>query len=467
MSDAKQDRMVDHLIRPMTETSGAYYLVVLVLVMGVAWGGFAWVWQLSKGLAVTGMNNSVAWGLYIANFVFFIGISHAGTLISAILRVSGAEWRRPITRAAEAITVFALVLGGSQILFDIGRPDRVLNTVFYGRLGSPLLWDVCCVSVYLLSSIFYLFLPLIPDLAILRDRANISGWRKELYRILAVGWNGNAEQRRRLEKAIGIMAILIIPIAVSVHTVVSWIFGMTVRPMWHSSILGPYFVVGAIFSGIAALIIAMAILRRVYHLEAYLKPVHFNYLGALLLVMTALWFYFTLAEYLTTGYGALSEEWEVFAAKVTGPFSTLFWTMVVFMTIAFFLLLLFRTRWAIGATTIASAFIVLGMWIERYTIVVPTLTRFSAHGQAPHMYHPTWVEWSITGASVCGLALLYVLFVKVFPIVSIWEIAEGKEALEAKLEKMKSYLPAGSSEETTEGCPTAFRGSGRPKHVVR
>jgi molybdopterin-containing oxidoreductase family membrane subunit len=432
------------LTQPIRKTSGAYYGLVLLLFMGVAWGGFAWICQLTQGLGVTGLNNSVTWGAYITNFVFFIGISHAGTLISAILRVSGAEWRRPITRAAEAITVFALVLGGSSILFDMGRPDRVLNTIFYGRLGSPLLWDVVCISIYLLSSIFYLLLPLIPDLAILRDRGTVSGWRKELYRILAVGWDGNAEQKRRLEKAIGIMAVAIIPIAVSVHTVVSWIFGMTVRPMWHSSILGPYFVVGAIFSGIAAIIIAMAILRKVYRLQAYLKPIHFNYLGLLLLVMTGLWFYFTLCEYLTVGYGALTEEWEVFASKVAGDFGVLFWIMMASMTIAFFLLLMPRSKWPIGATTVASVFIVLGMWIERYTIVVPTLTKFTEHGHAPHMYHPSWVEWSITGASFCGFVLLYFLFVKLFPIISIWEMEEAEEALEEKLEKMKSYLPTES-----------------------
>jgi len=447
MSDTDRDKMADQLIRPITETSRGYYLILLVLFIGVTWGLFAWIYQLTQGLGVTGMDNSVAWGLYITNFVFFIGISHAGTLISAILRVSGAEWRRPITRAAEAITVFALVLGGSQILFDMGRPDRILNAVFYGRLGSPLLWDVVCISIYLLSSLFYLFLPLIPDLALLRDHRNVSGWRKELYRILAVGWNGSAEQKRRLEKIIGIMAVLIIPIAVSVHTVVSWIFGMTVRPMWHSSILGPYFVVGAIFSGIAALIIAMAILRKVYRLEGYFKPIHFNYLGVLLLVMISLWFYFTLAEYLTTGYGALSEEWEVFEAKIAGEFSTLFWVMVTCMTIAFFLLLLFRAKWAIGATTIASVFIVVGMWIERYTIVIPTLTDFSGgHDHTIQLYHPTWVEWSITIACFFGFVLLYVIFAKLFPIISIWEVEEGEEAIGEKVEIMRSYLPTGSSE---------------------
>ena len=444
MSDTDSEKMVDHLIKPITKTSGAYYLTVLVLLMGVAWGVFAWIWQLSNGLQVTGLDNTVAWGVYITNFVFFIGISHAGTLISAILRVSGAEWRRPITRAAEAITVFALVLGGSQILFDLGRPDRALNVLVHGPLRSPLLWDVVCISIYLLSSLFYLLLPLIPDMAIMRDHRSSSGWRKELYRILAVGWDGNPEQVRRLEKAIGVMAVLIIPIAISVHTVVSWIFGMTLRPMWHSTILGPYFVVGAIFSGIAAIIIAMAILRKVFHFEDYLKPIHFNYLGLLLLTMTALWFYFTLAEYVTTGYVGLLEELHVFEAKMVGEFSAPFWAMVACMTVAFFILLLCR-RWAIGATVIASAMIVVGMWLERYTIVVPTLAKLQGRGYDPAMYYPSWVEWSITGASICLFALLYVLFSKLFPIISIWEVEEAEEAIEAQVEAMKSYLPTGTA----------------------
>ncbi len=389
------------------------------------------------------MSHSVGWGIYITNFVFFIGISHAGTLISAILRVSGAEWRRPITRAAEAITVFALFMGGIQILFDLGRPDRVLNVIRYGRLGSPLLWDVACISIYFCSSLFYLFLPLIPDLGILRDHENVVGWRKKLYRTLAVGWKGSPEQKRRLEKAIGIMAILIIPIAVSVHTVVSWIFGMTVRPMWHSSIFGPYFVVGAIYSGIGAIIIAMAILRKVYHLEDYLKPLHFNYLGILLIVMNCLWFYFTLAEYLTVGYGGLSEEWVVFTSKVAGDFAVVFWSMITCMTVSFFLLL-FRKKAVIALTTLASVLVVVGMWLERFSIIVPTLTRATQQGYKAGFYQPTWVEWSLNFASFCGFALLYVFFAKLFPIISIWEVREAEEAIPMKVAALKSYLPTES-----------------------
>jgi molybdopterin-containing oxidoreductase family membrane subunit len=291
-----------------------------------------------------------------------------------------------------------------------------------------------------LSSLFYLLLPLIPDMAIMRDHHAVTGWRKQLYRILAFDWDDNPEQKRRLEKAIGIMAVAIIPIAISVHTVVSWIFGMTIRPMWHSTILGPYFVVGAIFSGIA-----MAILRKVYGFEDYLKPLHFDYLGLLLVTMTALWFYFTLAEYLTTGYGGLLEEMEVFEMKMTGAYAEMFWTMVILMTIAFFILVFARSRWPVGGTVTASIFIVLGMWIERYTIVVPTLNVLEGRGYHPAIYWPSMVEIGITFGSICGFALLYVLFAKLFPIISIWEVEEAEEALDERLEHMKTYLPTGSA----------------------
>ena len=440
MENGYKDITTEQLTRSLTKTSGKFYLAVFVLFCITVWGAFAWIFQLVKGLGVTGMNNSVAWGVYITNFVFFIGISNAGTLISAILRVSHAEWRMPITRAAEAITVFALMIGGIQIMFDLAHPERMLNVIIYGRLTSPLLWDVICISIYLLSCIFYLFLPLIPDMAILKNKSDISEWRKKLYRLLSVGWNGNREQKRRLEKTIGIMAILLLPIAVLVHSVLSWIFGMTIRPMWHSTILGPYFVTGAIFSGIAAIIIAMAIIRKTNNLENYLQPVHFNNLGILLIVMTSLWFYFTFAEFLTTGYGALTEELAVFNAKITGEFSMMFWIMVGCMTIAFFLLL-FRKKWVIVATTLASLFIVVGMWIERFTIVVPTLTKTAEQGYKAGIYHPTWVEWSISFGSLAALVLMYVIFVKLFPIISIWEVKEGREAIQLATKKMETYLP--------------------------
>ena len=412
----------DHpLVKPVAVSGRGFYIAAFALLIIVGWAFFAWFTQILRGLGVTGLDRPVYWGIYITNFVFFVGISHAGTLISAILRVTGAEWRRPITRAAEAITVFALMVGPINVFFDLGRPDRVLNMFLHGQLQSPLMWDVICISIYFFSSIFYLYLPLIPDIADLRDAGVTPRW---FYRWLALRWQGTEKQKHLLEKLIGIMAIAIIPVAVSVHTVVSWVFAMTVQPMWHSTIFGPYFVVGAIFSGIASIIIAMAILRKAFHLEEYLKPIHFNNLGILLLVMTCLWVYFTFAEYLTTYYGGEPAHMAVLWAKVNGQFAYLFWAMIALCALIPFIILAVPRFRTIKGTVIASTAVIIGMWLERYTIVVPSLSN-------PRLpvsdvgYAPTWVEWSLTLGCFAGLTLFYVLFSKIFPIISIWELKEG------------------------------------------
>lgn len=427
---AEEDKV---LLQPIVHTGLRFYLIVGVLLVVIAWGLSAYYRQLTEGLAVTGMNRPVLWGMYITNFVFFIGISHAGTLISAILRVTGAEWRRPITRIAEAITVFSLLVGVSQVIIDLGRPERIIKLITAGRFESPLLWDVASVTVYLLGSITYLYLPLIPDVAILRDNlgTQIPTWRRWLYQILSLGWRGNAEQWRRLEKAIGIMAILIIPVAISVHTVVSWIFGMTLRPMWHSTIIGPYFVVGAIFSGIATLFIAMTIMRRVLHLEAYITSKQYNYLGLLLLVMSFGWFYFTIAEYMTTFYGDLPDEMAVLLSKLVGEYSWHFWAMILCNFVVPVSILLWRRGRGPVGTFIAAVAIDIGMWLERFTIVVPTLTRPRLTFYGIGIYQPTLTEWSLFATSAAVFILLFMLFFKLFPAVSIWEVEEGREIEEA------------------------------------
>jgi Ni/Fe-hydrogenase subunit HybB-like protein len=428
------------LLVPIERTGRPFWTSAAILLAIAAWGLFAYVSQLKRGLAVTGLNVPVYWGLYITNFVFFIGISHAGTLISAILRLAHAEWRRSITRSAEVITVLVLFFGMGCVILDLGRPDRVFNVLRHGNFTSPLLWDVSSIATYLTASTIYLYLPLIPDIAILRD--NYPG-RKWLYRTLAIGWTGTPRQQRLLDRAIAVMAVIVIPIAVSVHTVVSWVFAMTVQPMWHSTIFGPYFVVGAIFSGIAAILIAMAIIRRAYHLEAYLKPVHFNNLGLLLLVMTLLWFYFTFAEFLTTYYGGEPTHMVIFLSKTEGRFSPLFWTMVVTcFVVPFTMLANNRTRGTIWGNVVAAVSVEIGMWLERFLIVVPSLSNPRLPLTAA-TYTPSWVEWSLMAAFVATFILLYAVFTKLFPIVSIWEIHEGREkSVEEVVNRVESYLPA-------------------------
>ena len=426
------------LLQPIVATRSSFYILTMVFLGFTSLSCFAYLYQLRWGLGVTGLNVPMYWGIYITNFVFFIGISHAGTLISAILRICHAEWRRSITRAAEVITVIVLFFGVGSIIVDLGRPDRLLNVLLYPNFRSPLLWDVCSVSVYLMASSIYLYLPLIPDIAILRDYGGKYTW---LYRLLALGWSGSERQQRILNKAISVMAVLVIPIAVSVHTVVSWVFGMTVQPMWHSTIFGPYFVVGAIFSGIASLIIAMALIRRIYFLQEYFKDIHFSHLGTLLMVFALLWFYFTFAENLTTFYGHEPAHLQVFYSKLTGRFAPLFWTMVVTCFVIPAGLLFHRRIRTVRNTVIASFSVLIGMYLERYTIVVPTLSLPRVPSDTV-FYTPTWVEISITLGFGATFIFLYMLFTKFFPIVSIWEVQEGRtSALREARERIEAYTP--------------------------
>jgi len=426
------------LFQPIESTSRGFYITVLVLLAFTFLMLGAYARQLQKGLGVTGLTIPVYWGIYITNFVFFIGISHAGTLISAILRLCHAEWRRSITRAAEVITVMVLFFGAGSVITDLGRPERALNVILHANFRSPLLWDVCSITVYLTGSVIYLYLPLIPDIALLRDRGKKWRW---FYRTLALGWQGTERQKHRLEKGISVMAILVIPIAISVHTVVSWVFAMTVQPMWHSTIFGPYFVVGAIFSGIAALIIALAIVRKVYGLQNYLKDIQFNNLGLLLLVMALLWFYFTFAEHITVYYGQEPEEMHVLMSKLAGPYWPMFWGMVLCCFVVPVPILAIRRLRTVAGTVVASSFIVVGMWMERFIIVVPSLSQPRLL-PSNIVYHPTWIEILITLGFFSTFILLYVLFTKIFPIVSVWEVQEGREkSLDEVRERVLTYMP--------------------------
>ncbi|MBZ5661022.1 MAG: polysulfide reductase NrfD [Acidobacteriia bacterium] len=400
----------------------------------VLWGLYAYIHQLREGLIVTGMRDQTSWGLYITDFVFFIGISHAGTLISAVLRVTDAGWRRPITRLAEGITVFALCIGGPMVIIDMGRPDRMLNLFTHGRIQSSIFWDVLGVSTYLTGCIIYLYLPMIPDLAFLAKREEFGEKRRKFYRALSLGWTGSVEEQHLLEKCISILAVIIIPLAISVHTVVSWIFAMTLRPGWNSSIFGPYFVVGAIYSGAAGVVLSMYILRRVFHLEDYIEPIHFRNLGLLLLSFCLIYLYFNINEYLTTGYKVEGPEKTLLHGLFFGDFSTLFWTvqsMVVFVPLLMMMAVLGMKRlyrFTPPVLALASFLVVVGAWAKRYLIIIPSLSvPYLPNARLPYdwlHYRPTWVEWSITAAAVALFLLIYMLFSKLFPMVSIWETRE-------------------------------------------
>ncbi|MDH3308388.1 MAG: polysulfide reductase NrfD [Acidimicrobiia bacterium] len=423
-----RERLEHTTLDPARKTTRSYYVVLFSLLAVTGWGVYAYSIQVRRGLVVTGMTDRISWGLYITMFVFFIGISHAGTLISAILRVSHAGWRSPVTRMAEFITAVALTTGALFVIVDLGRPDRFLNVLKYGRWQSPIVWDVVAVTTYLTASMVYLYLPMVPDLAFFRDKLapHVSRFRRLLYRILAVNWKGTNEQKHYLGRAIAVMMVLIIPIAVSVHTVVSWIFAMTLREAWNSTIFGFFFVAGAIFSGIATLIVVMAILRRVYHLEEYITPKHFLYLGYLMSAMAGVMIYANLSEYITAGFKFEEGTEFLFRQLFVEEFAPFFWFYFIGGLLTPVVMMFIRPLRTISGIVTAAVFVDLGMFVERYFIVVTGL-RAPLLPYEPASYAPTWVEWSITAGGFAFFALLITVFVKLFPIMAVWEMTEERE----------------------------------------
>ena len=474
------DERESNLLRVLTHTSWRFYVWFGIFSAVALWGLYGYIIQLRQGLIVTGMRDQIFWGMYISNFVFFTGISYGGTLISAILRVTHAGWRHPITRLSEAITVFALCIGGPMVIIDLGRPDRMFYLFIHGRIQSPILWDVIAISTYLAGCALYLYLPMIPDLALLAERQELAPWRRKLYRWLMFGWTGTAKEQQLLEKCISRMAILMIMLAVSVHTVVSWIFAMTLRPGWNSTIFGPYFVMAAVYSGTAAVVLSMYILLKVLHLEDYLKPVHFRNLAILLITFGLLYLYFTINEYLTAVYKIEGPEKLLMHQLFFGDFAVMMWItqaallVIPLVMMAGVLALKKLRKFTPSVVAIASLLIVLAAGAKRYLIVIPTLTApylsTSNRGDIPFNpplpfswthYRPTWVEWSITLGGTALFLILYMLFTKLFPMVSIWETRYegGQEAQEAREDqKAQEELEAALSPQFLKGWVKADHG---------
>jgi len=437
-----EQRLDDHVISATQTSSRVWKLWISGLLLVLAWAVFAYIYQWRHGLVATGMRDRISWGLYITAFVFFIGISHAGTLMSAILRVSKASWRSPITRIAEGITVVSLISGAIFIVIDMGRPDRVYQLFINGNWQSPLMWDLLAVTVYLTGSIIYLWVPMIPDMAFFRDNleGQVGKTQMWVYEKLAIGWNNTVGQKSALGRAVTYLMLLIIPVAVSVHTVVSWIFAMTVRVSWNSTIFGVFFVAGAIYSGVATLVIVLYVFRRIYHLEEYLTPTHFKYLAYLLATMAMIMIYGNLSEFITKGFKITGSEKFAFRQLFVESLAPLYWFYIFGGLILPILIIAFRPTRNIIGFVVASVFIDIGMFFERYFIVVGGL-RTPTMPYDPSNYFPTWVEWSILAGGFALFLLLLTLFGKFLPIVANWEMKEERqENLEAETEMFEQHL---------------------------
>ena len=421
------------LLGSVLSTPVWWLLLVVLLAIVVAGGGSAIGLMLNKGLGVTGLSRGVFWGFMITNFVFWVGISHAGVMISAILRLSQAEWRRPMTRAAETMTVFSLMTAALMPLFHEGRPWRVIYWIapydwargIWPDIRSPLVWDPAAIGTYLTGSILFVYTALIPDLANIRDRT--TGWRHVVYGALALGWHGNPRQWKLQALAGILLSALILPVFVSVHSIVSWDFGMTLVPSWHVTIFAPYFVIGAVLSGVAAVITLMILMRYLFKWQNYIWEEHIDAVTRLLIVVAFGWHFLFWLEVVFALWTREGQELVVWQLRFfTPPWSWLFLAFYAFsFAIPVPLWFFRRIRRNMAVMLVLSLMINVGMWIERLIIIVPGLMHKQPLTFDYASYRPSAVEVMIVTATFAMVALLLLLFSKFFPLIPVWEAKEG------------------------------------------
>ncbi len=398
------------------------FMLVMVLFFAISW-------LLIRGVGIWGINVPVAWGFAIVNFVWWIGIGHAGTLISAFLLLFRQDWRTSINRFAEAMTLFAVSCAGMFPLLHLGRP-WVFYWLFpypdtmklWPQWRSPLVWDVFAVSTYATVSFLFWYVGLIPDLASMRDRAR-NRFVRALYGFFAMGWRGAARHWHRYKITYLLLAGLATPLVVSVHTVVSFDFTVAIVPGWHSTIFPPYFVAGAIFSGFAMVMTLAIPIRKLYGLEDFITMRHLDNMAKILLVTGMMVGYGYMMETFMGWYSGNEYESFVTVNRMTGPYAPLFWLMLCCNVLAPQLFWFKKNRMSVPVLFVVSIVVNIGMWLERFVIVVVSLHRDympSAWG----MYAPTkWDIATLAGSIGLFLALLF-LFVRVLPVISIFEMRE-------------------------------------------
>ncbi|NQV46252.1 MAG: polysulfide reductase NrfD [Rhodospirillaceae bacterium] len=416
------------VLRSMQNPRKGYWVALAFCVGLLSIGIYAEVHQYDIGMGPSNLNNPHMWDLYISTFVFWIGMSHSGTLLSAILHIFHADWRKPIYRFAEAMTTFSLL---TALLFPIIHLGRVWNMHWvvpylsdrgiWPNFRSPLVWDAFAITTYLTASVLFLYIGMIPDLAICRD--NVKGWRRKLYTFMSVGWRGDDRQWRNFRKTYLLMACFLIPLAVSVHSIVAADFAMAIMPGWHVTSFPPYFVAGALYSGCAGIISLFVLLRYFFKFEQYMTLPILDKTCRLTFAIAMVWTYLNLIEFASVWYGHDVTSKEVLLAKFFGPYSPFFLTMLFFGMILPFALIVPKIRHNMPLIFIVSILLNIGMWLERYMIVAPTLS-LAYHPWTWGVMWPSWVEWGIVIGSIGWFGLLFLIFVKVFPSVSMYEVKE-------------------------------------------
>ena len=449
LNDKSYHTISEDIARPIEgRASRAWWIAFGITLLATLWGIWAiWV-TLRDGIGARGLNKNVGWAWDITNFVWWIGIGHAGTLISAVLLLFRQQWRVAINRSAEAMTIFAVLQASIFPILHLGRPWLLhFNLPIpnqYGSLwdnfNSPLLWDVFAIATYFSVSLVFWWVGLLPDFAMLRDRA-LKPFQKKIYSLLSFGWSGRAKDWQRMEETMLLLAGIATPLVISVHTIVSFDFATSVVSGWHTTIFPPYFVAGAIFSGFAMVSLLLIILRKVCKLEAYTTLKHIELMNTVMLVAGSIVAVAYLTEFFTAMRSHSEFEQYVFHNRATGAYAWAFWTMIICNIVLPQLLWFKKLRRSITFSVCVALAVCVGMWFERFVIIVTSLHR----GYLPSswtMFSPTWVDIGIFVGTLGFFFLLFLLYARSFPMIAQAEVkgVRGQGTGVREQESLNSYL---------------------------
>jgi Ni/Fe-hydrogenase subunit HybB-like protein len=437
----------DDIIAPIEgKAARGWYTLTTVCALCFLWGICCLAYTIGVGIGAWGSNNGVDWAWDITNFVWWIGIGHAGTLISAVLLLFRQKWRMAINRSAEAMTIFAVLCAAIFVLLHTGRPwlDYMLFPLpnqfgsLWPNFNSPLLWDVFAVSTYATVSIVFWYIGLVPDFGMIRDRV-IKPWQKKMYSFLSLGWGGSARHWSRFEEVSLVLAGLSTPLVFSVHSIVSFDFATSVVPGWHTTIFPPYFVSGAVFSGFAMVLTLMLVVRKIYKLESYVTVKHVEYMNIVIIVTGSIVGVAYLTELFVAWYSGVEWEQYAFLNRATGPLAWSYWIMMSCNVFSPQLFWFKKLRTSIPFTFFISIIINIGMWFERFVIIVPTLCR-TYLPSTWNTYTPSFIDIGIFVGTIGMFGTFFLLFSRYFPVIAQAELKTIlKQSGEAQKEAHKNH----------------------------
>ena len=468
MSDLSYGEINETILGPLRPPVRRYYSVVAFLMGGIGLALTTWIYQTHVGMGITGLNIPIGWAPYITNFVFWVGIAHSGTLISAILHLVRSRWRTSVSRSAEAMTVFAVMTAGLFPMIHLGRVWVFYYIIPYPSerqlwpdFLSPLIWDVCAVGTYFTVSTIFWYVGLVPDLAAARDRSErLLGrdhLRSRIYRLLALGWSGAGSQWRHFGRGYLFFAALATPLVVSVHSVVSWDFAMALLPGWHTTIFAPYFVAGAIHSGLAMVLVLVIPMRRLLKLEKVITPGHFEAVALTMLATTAIVGYAYVVEPFISWYSGDKFEQQFAWWRATGWIAPLFWALPVLNVLAPAAFVFKKVRRSLTGLLVVAILVNIGMWLERLVIIAGSLS----HDFLPHnwlAYAPRWPEMCITAGALAWFLFWFFLFAKSVPTVALSDVkADLIRDKEPVGETLRSERPAPDVRTAASGVVAVFK----------